>query len=70
MVKKKEEAKDGIAGVGGVWKQSSEQQGKNIWRNQVVKFILQCQAMVNISHKMFRNWMQIKDQHFEIILRL
>lgn len=27
MVKKTEEARDGLAGVGGVWKLSSEQQG-------------------------------------------
>jgi len=55
---------------GGAWEQSSEQRGKNIWRSQLVKFILQCQVMANINHKMFRNWMQIKDRCFEIILRL
>lgn len=54
-MKEREETKDGIAVVGGVWKHSSEQQGKNILKNQPVKFILQRQAMANISHKMFRN---------------
>lgn len=63
LLESQEEAKGGAAG-GGV----AAARENALW-DQLVKWALHCQVMPNINHRGFRNWVQVKDQCFGIVLR-
>lgn len=74
-VEKKEEAEDGEEGRGrgwncrwrggrGLWGSQVSSRTEILWRN------ILWQVLANSNRKMFRNWLQIKDQRCEIMLRL